>query len=218
MGDVPSAWTWWRIKNVAAINRESLPETTDPDRTIDYIDISTVSSTGSFSARDEMPFSAAPSRARRLVRVGDSIVSTVRTYLKAIAYIDAPVAHCVVSTGFATLTPRVEQVQPRYLYWWLRSSPFVEEVVARSVGVSYPAVNAADLGSIGIPTPPDYAEQEMRAQFLDDETAHLDAISLEHEQMLGPRGSGGFGLLDERRQALITTVMTGAPLEGLLNA
>lgn len=138
MENRPSNWRLCRLKEVADINLASLPETTDHDFSFTYVDIGSVDADGSIRSGEEIRFGAAPSRARRLVRGGDSIVSTVRTYLKAIAYIDDGAANFVVSTGFATLTPR-QGVHPRYLYWWLRGSAFVEEIVARSVGVSYPS-------------------------------------------------------------------------------
>lgn len=51
-------------------------------------------------------FEDAPSRARRRVRHGDVIISTVRTYLQAIAQIENPPENLIVSTGFAVVRPR----------------------------------------------------------------------------------------------------------------
>lgn len=177
---VPASWRICRLKDVAIANRESLPENTDPDFTFSYIDISSVDSNGDLGDGEVLSFGASPSRARRCVRPGDSIVSTVRTYLKAIGYIDARGPGLVVSTGFATLSPR-PSIHPRYLYWWLRSGPFVEDVVARSVGVSYPAVNATDVGDVAIPLP-STEEQESIAAFLDAETARIDEFIAEQER------------------------------------
>lgn len=73
---------------------------------IEYVDIGDVDSRGSVINIQEMRFESAPSRARRLVKDGDTIISTVRTYLKVNAHIDQPSDNLVVSTGFAVLRPR----------------------------------------------------------------------------------------------------------------
>lgn len=173
----PPAWRICRLKDIADINRAALPETTDPDFSFTYVDIGSVDADGCVRSGEEITFGVAPSRARRLVQSGDSIVSTVRTYLKAIAHIDEASAACVVSTGFATVTPR-PGVHPRFLYWWLRGSAFVEEIVARSVGVSYPAVNSSDVGDVTVLVPS--GDEQLRIiDVLDTETARIDALCAE---------------------------------------
>jgi len=70
-----------------------------------YVDIGGVDNLGRIVEREPFTFASAPSRARRLVRDGDVIVSTVHTYLRAIAPINAPEPNLVVSTGFAVVRP-----------------------------------------------------------------------------------------------------------------
>jgi type I restriction enzyme S subunit len=149
LGDVPGHWEVKRLKYSATINDEVLPETTEPDFEFSYVDISSVDGTAGIIAQQPMTFEIAPSRARRVVRNGDTIVSTVRTYLRAIAPINNPPDTLIVSTGFAVVRPR--SVQPRFLFYAIRKSSFVETVVARSVGVSYPAVNASEVATIPVP-------------------------------------------------------------------
>jgi type I restriction enzyme, S subunit len=178
----PRHWRWQRIKNVSTINRLSLPEDTDPEYEFDYIDVGAVTSAGTIGAPERLVFEDAPSRARRLVNDGDTIVSTVRTYLRAIAQITEDASDIVVSTGFATVTPGPD-VDPRFIFWWLRSTPSVEEIVARSVGVSYPAVNASDVGDIGVAVPP-IEEQRRIAGYLDAEAARIDGLVEEEQRLL----------------------------------
>ncbi|MFB7605348.1 restriction endonuclease subunit S [Streptomyces gardneri] len=167
--------TSYRIKDVAFINRHALPESTDPDRRFNYIDIGAVDSLGNVTIPDQgVAFSAAPSRARRLAPSGAVIVSTVRTYLRAIASVAASDEPLVFSTGFAVLEagPKVDS---RFLGHYCRSQPFIDEVVARSTGVSYPAINASEIGNLPISLPP--LEQQRRiADFLDSETARIDTL------------------------------------------
>ncbi len=80
-----------RLKDIVTINQRALPDSTAPDFTFRYVDISCVNPDGKVSLPDTtVTFEAAPSRARRLAAPGDVIVSTVRTYLRAIARV--PVA------------------------------------------------------------------------------------------------------------------------------
>jgi type I restriction enzyme S subunit len=182
MNLTPAHWRRDRLKNVVVVNRSALPETTDPDFVFRYIDIGNVDGDGRLGDAEHLTFADAPSRARRRVSRGDSIVSTVRTYLRAIAYIDENSDDIVVSTGFATMTPTAE-IDSRFLFWWLRSTPFIEEVVARSVGVSYPAVNASDVGDIAVALPPP-AEQRLIAQLLDVETTRIDDLIAEQRHLV----------------------------------
>ncbi len=170
----PAHWRWRRIKGISTINRLALPEDTDSEFEFYYIDVGAVTSDGAIGSPERLCFEDAPSRARRLVAQGDTIVSTVRTYLRAIAWIAGDASDVVVSTGFATVTPHAT-VDPRFLFWWLCSTPSVEEIVARSVGVSYPAVNASEVGDIGIAIPP-LDEQRHIAAYLDAETARVDRL------------------------------------------
>jgi len=140
LGLIPAGWDMKPIWAVASCNDEILEETTSPDYVMLYVEISDVDAVSGISGATELAFAAAPSRARRRVADGDVIVSTVRTYLRAIAPIVAPPANTIVSTGFAVLRPR--KILPAYLAYLLRAEFTVAEIIARSTGVSYPAINA----------------------------------------------------------------------------
>ena len=105
LGEVPEHWEVKRLKYTASINDEALPETTDPGFEMSYVDIRSVDLIRGIVTVEDMVFEDAPSRARRVVRDGDTIVSTVRTYLRAIAPIRNPASNTIVSTGFAVVRP-----------------------------------------------------------------------------------------------------------------
>ena len=187
------------LKRIVGINLYTLPETTEPGFEFRYVDIGAVGRGQLVSEPEVTVFSAAPSRARRLVRSGDTIISTVRTYLRAVWPVRDSATDLVVSTGFAVLTP-TGSIDSRYLGWLAQSDVVIEEVVARSVGVSYPAINPSDIGTIRVPLPP-LPYQLAIADYLDRETARIDALI----KMINQQTS----LLAERRQALITAAATG---------
>lgn len=163
------------LRYIVGVNERVLPEETPPDFRFRYVDISQVDGSGTVTVpKDSVTFEAAPSRARRLAEPGFTVVSTVRTYLRSIGTVPSAESDPLVfSTGFAVLRPA--GVDPRFLGYACRSDAFVHQVVARSNGVSYPAINPSELVAIHIPTP-DVEIQRRIANFLDDRVARIDQI------------------------------------------
>jgi type I restriction enzyme S subunit len=176
-------WTSYRLKYLLRINLRALSENTPPGFEFRYLDIGTVGRGVLVAEPEMMTFADAPSRARRLLQRGDTLVSTVRTYLRAIWPLRDDGADLVASTGFAVLSP-VPQLDPNFLGWCAQSNPFVEEIVARSVGVSYPAINAMEIGDLAIGLP-SLTEQEEIADFLDAKTARIDSLIEKKERLIG---------------------------------
>jgi type I restriction enzyme S subunit len=193
------------LKQLAHLNQRLLPEDTPNDFEFDYIDIASVSREDGIGDTTRMRFASAPSRARRVVRYGDVIVSTVRTYLRAVASISDVHDGQICSTGFAVLTAR-PGVDPRFLCYATCERSFVEEVVARSTGVSYPAISSAELARIPIPHP-DLEHQRVIAAFLDRECERIGAIG----GLLADHRSAGIEL--ERR--VIDDLFAEVPLTRL---
>ena len=185
-----------KLKYVATINDENLGEDTHPDFEIQYVDISNVDSSGSIVETVAYRFEDAPSRARRRIRNGDVIISTVRTYLQAITQVQSPPENMIASTGFAVVRPRPE-FHASYFKYAVREPGFLTEVEKRSVGVNYPAINTSDLADIRVHVGP---QQRAIADYLDRETARLNALVAEKERLLK--------LFAEKRQALITRAVT----------
>lgn len=190
------------VKHLAWFNPEVLPEDTDPDFTFDYIDIGGVTLEEGVRHKELMRFETAPSRARKPVRAGDVIVSTVRTYLKAVARIDHANSGAVVSTGFAVLRPKVG-VDADYLYRLCQANPFVGDVQASSTGVSYPAINPSALAAIKVPLP-DLETQKAIARYLDRETARIDQLIAKKERQVD--------LLDLRARQTVSEIVMGQSL------
>lgn len=176
---IPSHWHEEKLKHISTCNDEVLSEDTPDELIIHYVEISDVDSVSGINNHTDYTFANAPSRARRITRKNDVIISTVRTYLKAIATVKED--DLIVSTGFAVIRPT--KVNQKYLAYSLLNDDFLGEVISKSVGVSYPAINATDLIEIKIPVPP-REEQETIAAFLDHKVGQIDATIAEKEQML----------------------------------
>ena len=199
---LPRHWQARRLKHDVSLNDDKLSESFPEDTDIEYIEISDVSQLHGVERTELLSFGEAPSRARRTLKSGDTILSTVRTYLKAVAFIDARTALAVASTGFAVIRPG-ERFHPKFLSWVLQSDAFVGEVVSHSVGVSYPAINAIDIANLVAVRPPLVAQQAIAA-YLDRETAKIDLLIAKKRDLIEK--------LKEQRSALISrTVTRGLP-------
>ena len=147
LGKVPKHWRLKKLKYVSRVNSMALSETTDENYSFNYIDIGNVDLEEGVNLGEKIRFVDAPSRPDVLYKKGDTIVSTVRTYLKAIAHVEADVQDVIVSTGFAVITAKSQFIS-KFMYYVLRSEKFIDRVCALSVGVSYPAINSTELADI----------------------------------------------------------------------
>jgi len=197
LGEVPGHWAVKPVKAVATCNDEVLGKSTTADYEIEYVEISGVDAGRGITSTDIIPFGDAPSRARRRVQDGDVLVSTVRTYLRAVAPVNNPPGNMIASTGFAVIRPRI--IAPHFLGYLFQAEFVISEVIARSVGVSYPAINASDLMRVNVPIPL-AEEQQTIATFLDCETGKIDALIAEQQRLVE--------LLAEKRQAVISHAVT----------
>ncbi len=198
LGQCRPDWQFGPIKYLCRVNAEVLPEGTNPETEIRYMDIGSVGSDGTWTASEPMLFGEAPSRARRVLVDGDVLVSTVRTYLRAIAHVEKVAEGLICSTGFAVISAG-EEVDSRFLAYWVRSAHFVDEIMARSVGVNYPAINASDIGNLPFPLIT-LGDQRDVADFLDRETGRIDGLVARKQRQIE--------LLHERGAALISRAVT----------
>ncbi len=199
IGKVPAHWEVKRIKEVCDINKSTLTEKTPASYEFEYVDIGSVTYGVREYIKERMTFDTAPSRARRIVQKGDTIISTVRTYLKAIATIETEVADLIVSTGFAVISPR-KKVSDRYCSYFLTSNCVVDEICALSTGVSYPATNASVIGDLFFLIPP-FEEQLSVGAYLDEKSAQFDCIVAATNTKIDT--------LRDLRKSLVNDVVTG---------
>lgn len=195
IGEIPKGWNVKRIKYIATCNDDVLPECTDKEKEINYVEIGDVINGVGITNSTKYKFGEAPSRARRITKEGDIIISTVRTYLRAIARINKD--NFIVSTGFAVIRPK--DINPVFLAFALQSSPFIEKVVSLSTGVSYPAINASQIVNISIVIPPNQ-EQLAIAKFLNMKTLEIDKQISERKKKIQ--------LLEELKSSVISHAVT----------
>ena len=146
-------WRTARLVDVAQINPDSIGRGW-PHTQIHYVDISSVGEGQIQVPPQLLALADAPSRAKRLIRSGDTVLSTVRPNRRSMFFADQPGPDWVVSTGFAVLRPQVQMIAPRFLYACVFSQSFTEYLVSQEKGAAYPAVSPEDIGNAVIPLPP----------------------------------------------------------------
>lgn len=164
-----------RLKDVAAINARSLPASTQPEAEIEYIDISNVDYFGVVD-RESAPrlrFEDAPSRARRRIAPGATIVSSVRPALQTVAHFADANDDLICSTGFNTVEPIPHRMTSRFAYYVLISDLARQHFEAHATGVGYPAIGDKWFGVLDVPTPIP-AHQIRVSEFLDFACASID--------------------------------------------
>lgn len=180
IGEIPKYWDIIPLKYLVGLNENSLKENTDDNYEFDYIDIGSVTLEDGIKQYQRMKFSESPSRARRKVKYKDVIVSTVRTYLKAISTIPDK-ENIIVSTGFAVLTPY--NINHKYLGYFTKSNYFTDVVSKYSTGISYPAINSSQIVNFKILVPSE-GEQLSIAHFLDEKCNKIDNLIKQKQEII----------------------------------
>ncbi len=150
LGDdgVPEGWIADTLAAIAKLNPETWGVKDHPDE-LRYVDLSNTK-WGYVEKVEPYCWADAPSRARRVLRPGDTIVGTVRPGNGSYAYVGEP--DLTGSTGFAVLRPTVERDQ--VVVWCAATSPDnIERLAHLADGGAYPAVRPEAVLSTEIVVP-----------------------------------------------------------------
>lgn len=172
---LPNGWTWARINDVGHDWGQKTPS-----GAFTYIDVSSIDNErGVIDTPAVLNAADAPSRARRIVKRGTVIYSTVRPYLKNIAVLEEDYScEPIASTAFAVLHP-FQEMPGRFFAHFFRSPTFVEYVESVQAGIAYPAINDAQFYGGLVPVAP-LAEQHRVVAKVDELMALCN--QLEQEQ------------------------------------
>lgn len=143
------------LSDICEINAENKnPTLAFGDDEFIYIDISSVENgTGKVDFSNKIKGTDAPSRAKRAIKKGDILFSTVRPNLKAYGYVEREDCDCcVASTGFAVISAK-SMVLSKYVYYMLYSEPVQTQLSSMMGKGAYPSVNQKDVSQIQIPLP-----------------------------------------------------------------
>ncbi|MBR6032036.1 MAG: N-6 DNA methylase [Bacteroidaceae bacterium] len=122
--------------------------------TFPYIEISSIDTiTGKINDIEPVPLKEAPSRAKKIVRKNDILVSMTRPSRGAITIYDKNDV-AIASTGFSIIRGIDQCILREYLYIVLRMQLSLEQMALRSSGGNYPAIIESELKKVIVPIPP----------------------------------------------------------------
>ncbi len=173
-------WGVKSLEEVADVDSDNLTADTDPDYQFKYISLDDVDE-GVLRGFSYQRFSSAPSRARRRVRFGDVLVSTVRPNLRSHLLFSSSGGDWVCSTGFSLVRCRKHLASPGFVYQHLFHGAVPKQIEALIAGSSYPAISAKDVRAFQIPIP-SLEEQTAIATVLSDMDAAISALESRREK------------------------------------
>ena len=137
------------LREVANIN-----EVTINPKSLDWLNYTDISSVGARTVETPLMVSGqdAPSRARRVLRNGDTVISTVRPNRKSYFLFRDNWDRAIASTGFAVISPKNFQ-DSEYLHAVLTTDAATAHYESLCEGGAYPAFNPHAIENMQIPWP-----------------------------------------------------------------
>jgi len=192
-GLIPSGWMHGTLKDMAELSAEAWSAKKHPE-TLSYLDLSDVKS-NQISNPTDYAFDEAPSRARRVLKHGDTIVGTVRPGNRSYAFISNPVANLTGSTGFAVLRPK-DPADKEFVYLSATQDPSIEHLAHIADGGAYPAVRPEAVAQL----PCVLADRKVLSAFHDFCEPMLAAVADNQEEIK---------TLSELRDTLLPRLISG---------
>lgn len=169
---IPEKWKWVKIKNLVTPCGQKIP-----DRDFLYIDVSSIDNIH-HKIRPALKIlqpHEAPSRARKIVKQGMVLYSTVRPYLLNTCILDTQMHdEMICSTAFVAVTCS-DKLISSYFLSVLLSPCFISYVLSVQKGVAYPAITDKNFYDAVIPLPP-VAEQRRIVARLNELFHYINSI------------------------------------------
>jgi type I restriction enzyme, S subunit len=134
---IPRGWQVGKVKELCDVNKNVITKN-DNFEWIDYIEISEVTR-GKIANISRYKYGEEPSRAKRKINHGDTVLSTVRPSRGSFFLSLAPPKTLIVSTGFAVFSPT--KVPFSFLYLLLTDAEKLEYYGHVADGAAYPAIH-----------------------------------------------------------------------------
>ena len=187
-------WESVRLGDFVKTNVSSLTKDTNL-KTIRYLDTGSLTE-GKIENFQVVDLSDAPSRARRIVKHNDVLISTVRPNQKHYGIIKNPDEDIVVSTGFCIIS--CDKINPHFVYSFLTSDDMTEYLhsIAEASTSTYPSLKPSDIEGLEFKLP---AEERLRefSKYADDA---WDKIEYNYIQLR---------TLEKLRDTLLPKLMSG---------
>jgi len=163
--NIPEGWVEVNIAEIATTNDESIGRDYN-HLNIEYLDTGSITK-NSIEGFQLFDLKEAPSRAKRLVKNGDIIYSTVRPNQEHYGYVNNPKANCVVSTGFCVIRTK-DTCYSKFLYYLLTQNKVRDylHLLGEQSASAYPSIKPIDIENLTINIPGEFNEQKAIAKVL----------------------------------------------------
>jgi type I restriction enzyme S subunit len=193
---LPEGWVEAKIEQVSI---KGLQRTPSEEESFIYVDIGSINREKKIIESPQYLIgSEAPSRARKVIKTGDVLVSLTRPNLNAVALVGETYNEQIASTGFEIIRPIL--VDSRYLFALTRYRDFIDSISGLVQGALYPAAKSSDVQNYKFALAP-LAEQKIIAEKLDTLLAQVDSTKARLEQI--PK------ILKRFRQSVLAAAMSG---------
>ena len=178
-----NGWKECKLREHVLINARSIDKYY-PYKEIEYLDTGSITE-GKIDSWQNFNLKDAPSRARRIVKDNDIVLSMVRPIQRHYGFISKTKPNSVVSTGFVVLTAK-DSIEPFYLYSFLTQDDITEylDVVAEGSTSAYPAFTPDVVEKLPILLPP-LSEQRAIAGVLSSLDDKIDLLHRQNKTLEG---------------------------------
>ncbi|MFY1111577.1 MAG: restriction endonuclease subunit S [Methanosarcinaceae archaeon] len=154
-------WMTKKIRDLVIKTSQKNPQKS-PDSNFKYVDISSISREMLKIIRvTEYKGKYAPSRARKQIKHNDILFSTVRPYLKQVAMVPEELDGQICSTGFCLIRCNPDFADPNFIFQYITTDSFIQNVSILQTGSNYPAVTDKDIFDQSILCPPLLEQQKI---------------------------------------------------------
>lgn len=156
----------WGVKELGKIiefSNESWNQKDFFEKVFPYIEISEIDlELGKIKNIQNIKIKEAPSRAKKIVKENDIIISMTRPNRGAISKIKKKQNFSICSTGFSVLRNlKIKEINKNYLFNFLKSKLSLMQMERRMTGGNYPAITEEQLKSLKIPVPPKEIQEKI---------------------------------------------------------
>ena len=138
-----------KVGEVAKLVDDRIDPRRQDSREFNYVEISDVDTRTGLVGHKTILAAEAPSRARKMLRAGDVLVSTVRPERGAVGLTPMRLDSAVCSTGFAVL--RCTKIHPLALVWLLKTELVRQQMIRNNIGIAYPAISESTCVDLVLP-------------------------------------------------------------------
>lgn len=189
--EIPDNWVWCRLGlPIFYTDNLDIQKKLSADTIINYVDIDCIDNSKQL-IREVKPnrVSELSTRARRILKKGFIVYSTVRPYLRNIAIIENELPQMIGTTGFNVFKPIL--VNTKYIFYFLLNPDLNKEFEEMMIGFNSPSITNVQFENTLLPLPP-LSEQNRIVAKLDELMAYCDSLEesinnsqVQNEMLLG---------------------------------